>query len=58
MAKIQPTLAEMFKDGTIPIMGGVWIDVYNHSCNTEIEGTIHTRINAGNYWYTTELRED
>lgn len=48
----------MFRDRTIPILGGVWIDVYNHSCNAGISGTIHTRIDHGNYWYVTELRED
>lgn len=58
MAKIIPTLCEMIRDRTIPLIGGVWIDVYNHSANTEIAGTIHTRIDHGNYWYVTELRED
>ena len=48
----------MFRDGTIPISGGVWIDVYNHSCNTRIAGTILTRIDRGNYWYVTEVNED
>ena len=58
MARIVPTLNKMFRDGTIPILGGVWIDVYNQSCNTRISGTIHTRIDHGNYWYVTELNED
>lgn len=58
MAKIVPTLREMFLDRTIPLIGGVWIDVYNHSANALISGTIHTRIDHGNYWYVTELRED
>lgn len=48
----------MFLDRTIPLIGGVWIDVYNHSANALISGTIHTRIDHGNYWYVTELRED
>lgn len=58
MAKIVPTLREMLLDGTIPIVGGAWIDVYNHSANPFYAGTIHTRIDHGNYWYVTELRED
>lgn len=58
MAKIMPTFQKMFNEAKIPIMGGVWIDIYNSSCNTEIAGTIHTRISHGNYWYVTELKED
>lgn len=57
MAKIIPTLEAMLKDGTIPIRGGVWIDVYNHSANGEIAGVIHTRISQGNYWYVTEIAD-
>ena len=58
MARIIPTLCGMFRDGTIPIVGGVWIDVYNRSCNAQISGTILTRIDRGNYWYVTEINED
>lgn len=58
MARIIPTINSMFRDGTIPIAGGVWIDVYNHSCNTRMAGTILTRIDRGNYWYVTEINED
>lgn len=57
MAKIIPTLGEMLIDGTIPLRGGVWIDIYNHSSNDRIAGTIHTRIQHGNYWYVTELTD-
>lgn len=57
MAKIMPTLERMLVDGTIPIRGGVWIDIYNHSANTEFAGTIHTRISHGNYWYVTEIAD-
>ena len=57
MAKILPTLRAMHLDGTIPIRGGVFIDVYNHISNSEISGTIHTRIAGGNYWYVTEINE-
>ena len=57
MARILPTLEAMLLDGTIPIMGGAWIDIYNHSANGEIAGTIHTRISHGNYWYVTELED-
>lgn len=56
MAKIIPTIQAMFDDGTIPIMGGAFIDVYNHIANRQIAGTIHTRISAGNYWYVTEIK--
>lgn len=58
MARIIPTLKGMFRDGRVPIEGGVWIDIYNRSCNIRIAGTIHTRIDHGNYWYVTELDED
>ena len=57
MAKIVPTFQRMFNDGIIPIRGGVWIDIYNSSVNTEIAGTIHTRISHGNYWYVTEIKD-
>ena len=57
MAKILPTLKAMIEDGTIPIVGGAWIDIYNHSSNIDIAGTIHTRISHGNYWYVTELAD-
>lgn len=50
-----PTLKEMLEDGTIPMKRGVWIDVYNHSANSEISGTILTRIDSGNYHYVTEI---
>lgn len=58
MAKILPTLAEMIVSGKLPMRGGVWIDIYNKSINTEIAGTIHTRISQGNYWYVTEDLDD
>ena len=58
MARLIPTFAEMFRERLIPICGGVWIDIYNKSANPHIAGTIHTRIDHGNYWYVTELRED
>lgn len=60
MAKIMPTLAMMINDGTIPStppLSGVWIDIYNKCINTEIAGTIHTRISQGNYWYVTEIKD-
>ena len=47
----------MFQCGKIPIRGGVWIDIYNSTANTEIAGTIHTRISHGNYWYVTEIKD-
>lgn len=58
MAKILPTLERMIGDGIVPVIGGVWIDVYNSIANTEIAGTIHTRISQGNYWYVTEIKDD
>lgn len=58
MARIIPTLNKMFREGRVPIEGGVWIDIYNQSCNARIAGTIHTRIDHGNYWYITMLYED
>lgn len=58
MAKLIPTFTEMFRKRLIPLTGGVWIDIYNKSANQLIAGTIHTRIDHGNYWYVTELRED
>ena len=57
MAKIIPTLAEMHLDGTIKVVGGQWIDVYNRSVNPSFAGTIHTRISHGNYWYVTEIKD-
>lgn len=57
MAKILPTLEAMLRSGKIPITGGAWIDIYNQSCNTRIAGTIHTRIQHGNYWYVTEIKD-
>ena len=57
MAKILPTLEAMLLDGTIPLRGGAWIDIYNHSSNPNIAGTIHTRIQHGNYWYVTEVKD-
>lgn len=59
MARIYPTLARMISDGIIPLYpGGAWIDIYNGCAKVDIAGTIHTRIDHGNYWYVTELRED
>lgn len=57
MAKIMPTLEAMILDGTIPLAAGAWIDIYNHTANGEIAGTLHTRISHGNYWYVTEIKE-
>lgn len=57
MAKIIPTFQKMFSEGIVPLKGGVWIDIYNQSVNTEISGTIHTRISQGNYWYVTEVKD-
>ena len=57
MAKIIPTFQKMFSEGIIPLKDGVWIDIYNQSVNTEISGTIHTRISQGNYWYVTEVED-
>lgn len=57
MAKIVPTLAQMFRERVIPIQGGVWIDVYNKICNKRTSGAITTRISAGNLWYVTEIDE-
>jgi hypothetical protein len=56
MAKIMPTLKAMLDDGTIPIRGGVWIDIYNHTAKEDMAGVIHTRISQGNYWYVTEIK--
>lgn len=47
----------MLVDGTIPLRGGVYIDIYNQIANERICGTIHTRIDRGNYWYVTEVRD-
>lgn len=55
MAKIVPTFEKMFRDGKVPIKGGVWIDIYNQSVNESVAGTIHTRISQGNYWYVSEI---
>lgn len=57
MAKILPTFQAMFREGKIPIRGGVWIDLYNQTSNAEIAGTIHTRISHANYYYVTEMRD-
>lgn len=57
MAKIMPTFQRMFDEGLIPIRDGVWIDIYNSSVNTEMAGTILTRISQGNYWYVTEIKD-
>lgn len=57
MARILPTLEAMLLDGTIPLTGGAWIDIYNHTANASIAGTIHTRISQGNYWYVTEFED-
>lgn len=57
MAKIIPTLGLMIADDSFPVKRGVWIDVYNKCHNTEIAGTIHTRIFNGNYWYVTEIKD-
>jgi len=49
----------MILDGIVPLYpGGAWIDIYNACCRTDIAGTVLTRIDHGNYWYVTELRED
>ena len=57
MAKIVPTFLKMFRECKVPIKGGVWIDLYNQSVNDMICGTIHTRINQGNYWYVSEIED-
>ena len=36
-------------------MGGVFIDAYNQSINTDIAGTITTRVDASNMTYVTEI---
>lgn len=39
-------------------MGGYFIDIYNQMYNKQgIAGTIHTRINDGNYWWVTQVVE-
>lgn len=36
------------------IEGGVWIDAYNQCVNTEVAGTILTRVDAANHYFVTE----
>ena len=58
MARIMPTLEAMLLDGTIPIRGGAWIDIYNHSANGEIAGTIIRKVSHSGYFYVTVITED
>ena len=37
---------------------GTWIDAYNNIINTEISGTITTRISAGGNWYVAIIYEE
>ena len=46
-------LDKMIEKGIIPNIGGVWVDAYNQSVNTEIAGTITTRIDAANNTFVT-----
>ena len=36
--------------------GGVWIDAYNQCVNEDIAGTVTTRIDMSNHYWTTELK--
>lgn len=36
--------------------GGIWIDGYNNSINTQVAGTITTRVDAANMLFITERR--
>jgi len=45
----------MICSNKIPNMGGVFIDAYNQSINTDIAGTITTRVDASNMTYVTEI---
>lgn len=51
-------ILKMFHEGRVPIRGGVWIDVYSRLSNTEISGTITTRISASNCYYVSEISAD
>lgn len=44
----------MLTDNKIPQAGGVWIDAYNQSVNTEVAGTITTRVDSSNHYWVTE----
>lgn len=50
-------LDKMIEKGIIPNIGGVWVDAYNKSVNTEIAGTITTRIDAANNTFVTVPEE-
>jgi site-specific DNA-cytosine methylase len=39
------------------ILGGVFIDAYNHSVNIDIAGTITTRVDASNMNFVTDIME-
>ena len=57
MARILPTLEKMIRDRIVPVEGGVWVDVYNRSSNSEIAGTIRARVSSSNMWYVTEVKD-
>lgn len=46
----------MIDNGLIPDRGGVWIDAYNQCVNEDIAGTVTTRIDMSNHYWTTELK--
>ena len=48
-------LQKMITNNLIPNTGGVFIDAYNQTINTEIAGTITTRVDASNMVYVTEV---
>lgn len=48
-------LQKMITNNLIPNKGGVFIDAYNQTINTEIAGTITTRVDASNMVYITEI---
>ena len=48
-------LAKMIANNLIPTRGGIFIDAYNQTINTEIAGTITTRVDASNMVYVTEI---
>jgi hypothetical protein len=48
-------LQKMITNNLIPNTGGVFIDAYNQTINTEIAGTITTRVDASSMVYVTEV---
>ena len=48
-------LKKMKTNNLIPNQGGVFIDAYNQTINTEIAGTITTRVDASNMTFVTDI---